>query len=59
MSDDQPKRETVIVRDPETGAEGFLCKLDMRECDHDFGDNSDVCLKCGTSIWAMAFMEYP
>ena len=61
--DKQPKRETLVVRDPVTGAEGFCCKLDMRECDHDWPDTNDPddcsCTKCGTSFWAYAMMECP
>lgn len=66
MSDDKkPKvsRKAVIFHDPESGASGFLCNLDMRECDHDWPDTNDsddcCCTKCGQSLWAHAFMECP
>jgi len=60
---DKPKTREPIVGQLDTGETFIGCKLDMSHCDHQFGDqgteDEDVCLKCGTSIWAMAFMEMP
>lgn len=57
------ERETVQMLDDDGRVIGVGCKLDQSQCDHDFGDQGEpdegVCSKCGTSIWAYAFMECP
>lgn len=66
MADDDTKKRRESGLATNHDAEGrtvAMCKLDMSHCDHDFtetGDpNKDYCKKCGTSIWAWAFMEMP
>ena len=56
-------RETIPMLDDNGEVIGIGCKLDRSDCDHDFIDQGEPdegsCRKCGTSLWAYAFMECP
>lgn len=57
------EREIVTMTDDDGSVIGIGCKLDQSQCDHEFTDtndpDSDYCIKCGTTVWAWAFMECP
>lgn len=63
MSEQKPETREPIVGEFEDGSTYIGCNLDMSHCDHEFTQtndpDSDHCVKCGQSVWAMAFMECP